>query len=47
MTLDVVLDADAHRPMLDERRFEILLENCRRFFADKPLRNVVDKASWF
>jgi phosphoglycerate dehydrogenase-like enzyme len=34
-------------PYLDERRFEILLENCRRFLADRPLRNVVDKASWF
>jgi phosphoglycerate dehydrogenase-like enzyme len=34
-------------PYLDERRFEILLENCRRFVADRPLRNVVDKASWF
>jgi phosphoglycerate dehydrogenase-like enzyme len=34
-------------PYLDERRFEILLENCRRFLAGRPLRNVVDKASWF
>jgi phosphoglycerate dehydrogenase-like enzyme len=34
-------------PYLDERRFEILLENCRRFLTDKPLRNVVDKTSWF
>jgi phosphoglycerate dehydrogenase-like enzyme len=34
-------------PYLDERRVEILLENCRRFLADRPLRNVVDKASWF
>jgi phosphoglycerate dehydrogenase-like enzyme len=34
-------------PYLDERRFEILLDNCRRFVADRPLRNVVDKASWF
>jgi phosphoglycerate dehydrogenase-like enzyme len=34
-------------PYLDERRFEILLDNCRRFLADRPLRNLVDKASWF
>jgi phosphoglycerate dehydrogenase-like enzyme len=34
-------------PYLDERRFEILLDNCRRYAAGRPLRNVVDKASWF
>jgi phosphoglycerate dehydrogenase-like enzyme len=34
-------------PYLDERRFDILLENCRRFLAGQPLRNVVDKSSWF
>src|SRR5437870_8359722 len=34
-------------PYLDERRFEILLDNCRRFVAGQPLRNVVDKARWF
>ena len=34
-------------PYLDERRFEIILENCRRFLAGEPLRNIVDKASWF
>ncbi len=34
-------------PHLDERRLEILLDNCRRFLAGQPLRNVVDKASWF
>jgi phosphoglycerate dehydrogenase-like enzyme len=34
-------------PYLDERRFEILLENCRRFLAGKPLRNTVDKERWF
>jgi len=34
-------------PYLDERRFEILLDNCRRFVADRPLRNLVDKAAWF
>jgi len=36
-----------HGPYLDERRFEIVLDNCRRFLAGRPLRNVVDKASWF
>jgi len=34
-------------PHLDERRFDILLDNCRRFVAGQPLRNVVDKSSWF
>jgi len=34
-------------PYLDERRFEILLDNCRRFLGGRPLRNVVDKSSWF
>ena len=34
-------------PYLDERRFEILLDNCRRFLAGQSLRNVVDKARWF
>jgi len=34
-------------PFLDERRFDILLDNCRRFAAGRPLRNAVDKASWF
>ena len=34
-------------PYLDDRRFDILLDNCRRFIAGKPLRNVVDKPRWF
>ena len=34
-------------PYLDERRFEILLDNCRRFAAGQPLRNVVEKSAWF
>lgn len=34
-------------PYLDERTSEVLVENCRRFLEGKPLRNVVDKASWF
>jgi phosphoglycerate dehydrogenase-like enzyme len=34
-------------PHLDERRFAVLLDNCRRFAAGQPLRNVVDKVNWF
>ncbi len=34
-------------PYLDDRRLDILLDNCRRFAKGEPLRNVVDKASWF
>ena len=34
-------------PYLDDRRLDILLDNCRRFAAGQPLRNVVDKATWF
>jgi phosphoglycerate dehydrogenase-like enzyme len=34
-------------PYLDDRRTEILVENCRRFAAGEPLRNVVDKRNWF
>ncbi len=36
-----------HGPYLDERRFEVLADNARRFAAGEPLRNVVDKANWF
>ena len=36
-----------HGPYLDERRFEVLSDNCRRFLGGEPLRNVVDKARWF
>ncbi len=34
-------------PYLDERRYDIILDNCRRFLAGRPLRNLVDKARWF
>jgi phosphoglycerate dehydrogenase-like enzyme len=34
-------------PHTDERRSELFLDNCRRFNAGQPLRNVVDKANWF
>src|SRR6266568_5026939 len=36
-----------HGPYLDERRFEVLRDNCRRFAAGQELRNVVDKSRWF
>jgi phosphoglycerate dehydrogenase-like enzyme len=34
-------------PHLNERRFEIIQDNCKAFAEGKPLRNVVDKATWF
>ena len=34
-------------PHLDERRYAIILDNCRRHLARQPLRNLVDKARWF
>src|SRR6267142_881096 len=34
-------------PYLDDRRCEILLDNCRRFLDGHPLRNVVYKSRWF
>ena len=34
-------------PYLDDRRYDILSDNCRRFLAGQPLRNSVDKSSWF
>jgi phosphoglycerate dehydrogenase-like enzyme len=34
-------------PHLDERRFAIILDNCRRFLAGQPLRNRVDKPRWY
>lgn len=36
-----------HGPYLDDRRYEVLSDNCRRFAAGEPLRNLVDKARWF
>ena len=32
---------------IPERRYEIILENARRFAAGEPLRNVVNKAAWY
>ena len=34
-------------PYLDDRRYQIMVDNCRAFLDGKPLRNVVDKGSWF
>ncbi|HEY2619747.1 MAG TPA: D-2-hydroxyacid dehydrogenase [Acetobacteraceae bacterium] len=34
-------------PYLDDRRYEIMIDNCRAFLGGRKLRNVVDKASWF
>ncbi|MCE9605431.1 MAG: D-2-hydroxyacid dehydrogenase [Planctomycetia bacterium] len=34
-------------PRIAERHLEVLLDNLRRFEADEPLRNVVDKKAWF
>lgn len=34
-------------PYLDERRYQIILDNCRAFEAGILLHNVVDKANWF
>ena len=36
-----------HGPYLDERRYQILLDNCHAMLTGAPLRNVVDKANWF
>src|SRR5450631_2164291 len=36
-----------HGPYLNDRRYEIVKENCRRFAAGKELMNGVDKAVWF
>ena len=37
----------ASGPHLEERRFELQVENCRRFARGEPLANVVDKGNWF
>ncbi|HUB16810.1 MAG TPA: D-2-hydroxyacid dehydrogenase [Acetobacteraceae bacterium] len=34
-------------PYLNDRRFEIIVENCRAFAAGRNLRNVVNKGMWF
>lgn len=37
----------AASPRVPERHLETLLDNLRRFVANQPLRNVVDKHHWF
>ncbi len=37
----------AASPRVAERHLETLLDNLRRFVAEEPLRNVVDKTEWF
>ncbi len=34
-------------PHLEQRRTELLIDNCVRFNEGRPLRNVVDKKQWF
>lgn len=36
-----------HGPYLNDRRYDIVAENCRRFAAGKTLMNEVDKGVWF
>ena len=36
-----------HGPYLNERRLQIVVDNCRAFATGAALRNVVDKSSWF
>jgi phosphoglycerate dehydrogenase-like enzyme len=36
-----------HGPYLNDRRFQIMVDNCRAFGAGRPLNNAVDKSSWF
>jgi phosphoglycerate dehydrogenase-like enzyme len=36
-----------HGPYLNDRRFQIMVDNCRAFAAGRALRNPVDKGSWF
>ena len=42
-----VFMASGHGPYLNDRRFQIVVDNCRAFAAGRELRNVVDKSSWF
>ncbi|WP_428490043.1 D-2-hydroxyacid dehydrogenase [Rhodopila sp.] len=34
-------------PHLNDRRFQIIEDNCRAFAEGRPLRNIVDKSNWF
>ncbi len=44
---DLALVAIRDAENIAERRFELRVDNARRFAADEPLRNVVDKAAWY
>ena len=32
---------------IPERRFQVLMDNARRFLKDEPLNNIVDKSKWY
>ena len=34
-------------PYIDDRRYEVIAENCRRFLAGEDLFQVVDKTTWY
>ena len=34
-------------PYLNDRRFQIMADNCKAFAAGRDLRNLVNKATWF
>jgi phosphoglycerate dehydrogenase-like enzyme len=34
-------------PYLQDRRTELLIENCVRFNEGRELRNIVDKNNWY
>ena len=36
-----------HGPYLDERRYQVLQDNARRFAEGRELRNIVEKSRWF
>ncbi len=36
-----------HGPYLNDRRYDIMEENCRSFAAGRALRNLVNKSTWF
>ena len=36
-----------HGPYLNDRRFQIMVDNCQAFAAGRQMRNVVNKAAWF
>ena len=36
-----------HGPYLNDRRYDVMEENCRSFAAGRALRNLVNKSTWF